>query len=57
MVDRLASRPYTSSIVKQKELGMLKLIGIVAVTWFMFWTGIAQFLLIGTAALGTMIFG
>ncbi len=36
---------------------MLKLIGIVAVSWFMFWTGIAQLILIWTAYLGTTIFG
>lgn len=27
---------------------MLKLIGIIAVIWFLFWTGIAQFLLVIT---------
>ncbi len=36
---------------------MLKLIGMVAVTWFMFHFGIAQALLIWTAAVGTLIFG
>ncbi len=36
---------------------MLKLIGIVAVTWFLFWTGIAQAVLLLTAAVGTLIFG
>ena len=35
---------------------MLKLIGFVTVTWFLFWTGIAQFLLGLTAVLGTLIF-
>jgi|688.fasta_scaffold2176256_1 hypothetical protein len=36
---------------------MLKLIGIVAVIWFMFATGIAQLLLIWTAVLGNTVFG
>jgi hypothetical protein len=36
---------------------MLKLIGIVAVTWFLFWSGIAQLILIWTAVLGTSVFG
>ena len=36
---------------------MIKLIGYVAVTWFLFATGIAQMLLIWTAALGTTVFG
>lgn len=36
---------------------MIKLIGYVALTWFLFATGIAQALLIWTAALGTTIFG
>ena len=36
---------------------MFKLIGIVAVTWFLFWTGVAQAALILTAAIGTLIFG
>lgn len=36
---------------------MLKVIGIVAVIWFLFATGIAQLLLIWTAVLGTTVFG
>lgn len=36
---------------------MLKLIGIVALTWFLFHFGIAQALLIWIAAVGTMFFG
>jgi hypothetical protein len=36
---------------------MFKLIGILAVTWFLFWTGVAQAALILTAAVGTLIFG
>lgn len=36
---------------------MLKLIGVVAITWFAFATGIAQLILIWTAAMGTLIFG
>ena len=36
---------------------MLKLVGIVALTWFLFHFGIAQALLIWIAAVGTMIFG
>lgn len=36
---------------------MLKVIGIVAVIWFLFATGIAQLLLIWTAVIGTTIFG
>jgi hypothetical protein len=36
---------------------MLKLIGIVALTWFLFHYGIAQALLIWIAVLGTTIFG
>ena len=36
---------------------MLKLIGIVAVIWFMFAIGIAQLLLIWTAVLGNTVFG
>lgn len=36
---------------------MLQIIGYVAVTWFLFYVGIAQALLIWTAAIGTMIFG
>jgi hypothetical protein len=35
---------------------MLKFLGIVAVTWFLFATGIAQLLLIWTTVLGTAIF-
>jgi hypothetical protein len=36
---------------------MIKLIGYVAVTWFLFATGIAQALLLMTASVGTLIFG
>ena len=36
---------------------MIKLIGYVAVVWFLFATGIAQLVLIWTAALGTLAFG
>jgi len=36
---------------------MLKLVGIVALVWFAFATGIAQLLLIWTAVLGTTVFG
>lgn len=36
---------------------MLKVIGIVAVIWFLFATGIAQLMLIWTAVLGTTVFG
>ncbi len=36
---------------------MLKFVGIFAVVWFMFHFGIAQALLLWTAALGTFIFG
>lgn len=36
---------------------MIKLIGYVAVTWFLFATGIAQAVLVTTARVGTMIFG
>lgn len=35
---------------------MLKLVGIVALTWFLFHYGIAQALLIWIAAVGSMIF-
>jgi len=35
---------------------MLRLIGMVAVTWFLFTTGIAQFLLGTVALVGTLIF-
>jgi hypothetical protein len=36
---------------------MIKLIGYVAAAWFLFHFGIAQALLLWTAAVGTMIFG
>jgi len=36
---------------------MIKLIGYVAITWFLFWTGIAQAVLLLTASIGTLIFG
>lgn len=36
---------------------MLKLIGVVALTWFLFHFGIAQALLIWMAVIGTGIFG
>ena len=36
---------------------MVKLIGWIAVTWFLFHFGIAQALLLWTAAMGTIIFG
>ena len=36
---------------------MLKLIGVVAVTWFLFATGIAQLMLIWTMVVGNAIFG
>lgn len=36
---------------------MLKILGAVAVVWFLFYTGIAQLLLIWTAVLGTTVFG
>lgn len=35
---------------------MLQLIGVVAIVWFMFWSGIAQAALLLTAAVGTMLF-
>jgi len=36
---------------------MIRLIGYVAVTWFLFHFGIAQALLLWTAQIGTAIFG
>jgi hypothetical protein len=36
---------------------MLKIIGVLAVTWFLFHFGIAQALLLWIAFTGTMIFG
>lgn len=36
---------------------MLKIIGFIALTWFLFHFGIAQALLIWMAVLGTTIFG
>ena len=36
---------------------MLKIIGFVALTWFLFHFGIAQALLIWMAVLGTQVFG
>lgn len=36
---------------------MLKLIGVVALTWFLFHFGVAQALLIWMAVIGTWIFG
>lgn len=36
---------------------MLKLIGFVAVTWFLFHFGIAQAILLWIAATGTLLFG
>lgn len=36
---------------------MLKLIGIAALTWFLFHYGIAQALLIWIAVIGTAVFG
>jgi hypothetical protein len=36
---------------------MIKLIGWIAVTWFLFYSGIAQALLLWTAGIGTVIFG
>jgi len=36
---------------------MLKLMGIVLATWFLFATGIAQLVLIWMAVLGTRVFG
>jgi len=36
---------------------MLKLVGIVAIVWFMFATGMAQLILIWTAVIGTTVFG
>ncbi len=35
---------------------MIRIIGWLALTWFLFATGIAQAVLIGTARIGTMIF-
>ena len=43
-------------LIVERKPEMLKLIGFVTVTWFLFWTGIAQFLLGLTAVLGTLIF-
>lgn len=36
---------------------MLKIIGVIALTWFLFHFGIAQALLIWMAVIGTTIFG
>lgn len=36
---------------------MLKLVGILAVVWALFATGIAQLILIWTAVIGTTVFG
>ena len=36
---------------------MIKLIGWIALTWFVFYTGIAQALLLFVAGAGTVIFG
>ena len=36
---------------------MLKILATVAATWFLFYTGIAQLVLIWTAVLGTTVFG
>ena len=36
---------------------MLKLIGVIALVWFLFHYGIAQALLIWMAVLGTQVFG
>jgi hypothetical protein len=40
-----------------KELVMIKLVGWIALIWFLFHFGIAQALLIWMAVLGTTIFG
>ena len=36
---------------------MIRIIGWIALAWFLFYFGIAQLVLIWTAAVGTMIFG
>ncbi len=56
MVDSLDRSSYNYDIAT-KELAMVKLIGWIAVTWFLFHFGIAQALLLWTAGIGTVLFG
>jgi hypothetical protein len=56
LVDRVPKPCYTRHIAT-KELAMVKLIGWIAVIWFLFHFGIAQALLLWTAAMGTIVFG
>ncbi len=56
MVDILVNWRYNQHIAT-KELAMIKLIGWIALTWFVFYTGIAQALLLFIAGAGTIIFG
>jgi hypothetical protein len=51
----LVNRRYNYDIAT-KELAMKWIVGI-AVTWFLFHTGIAQALLLAIAGLGTIVFG